>query len=98
MEIGTTETQRAVSYYEIPSRAEDPGYLDKMGDVIPAGRFNHAYHRSSFQLTEYFNIRARYERRTIIGCGPHIFRKRKASIMQRWGVRGDLRSSRRAWY
>ena len=38
MEIGTTETQRAVSYYEIPSRAEDPGYLDKMGDVIPAGR------------------------------------------------------------
>ena len=37
MEIGTTETQRAVSYYEIPSRAEDPGYLDKMGDVIPAG-------------------------------------------------------------
>ena len=37
MEVGTTETQRAVSYYEIPSRAEDPGYLDKMGDVIPAG-------------------------------------------------------------
>lgn len=37
MVIGTTETQRAVSYYEIPSRAEDPGYLDKMGDVIPAG-------------------------------------------------------------
>ena len=35
--IGTTETQRAVSYYEIPSRLEDPGYLDKMGDVIPAG-------------------------------------------------------------
>ena len=38
MGLGTTETQRAVSYYEIPSRAEDPGYLDKMGDVIPAGR------------------------------------------------------------
>ena len=38
VKIGTTETQRAVSYYEIPSRAEDPGYLDKMGDVIPAGR------------------------------------------------------------
>ncbi|KAF2765348.1 large subunit of alpha-aminoadipate reductase [Teratosphaeria nubilosa] len=34
---GTTETQRAVSYYEIPSLNEDPGYLDKMGDVIPAG-------------------------------------------------------------
>lgn len=34
---GTTETQRAVSYYEIPSFNEDPTYLDKMGDVIPAG-------------------------------------------------------------
>ncbi|KAM3076161.1 large subunit of alpha-aminoadipate reductase [Clarireedia jacksonii] len=35
---GTTETQRAVSYYEIPSRASDPEYLDKMGNVIPAGK------------------------------------------------------------
>jgi L-aminoadipate-semialdehyde dehydrogenase len=34
---GTTETQRAVSYYEIPSLNEDPSYLDNMGDVIPAG-------------------------------------------------------------
>ena len=34
---GTTETQRAVSYYEIPSLNEDPNYLDQMGDVIPAG-------------------------------------------------------------
>jgi L-2-aminoadipate reductase len=34
---GTTETQRAVSFYEIPSLNEDPAYLDKMGDVIPAG-------------------------------------------------------------
>lgn len=34
---GTTETQRAVSYYEIPSLSEDSDYLDKMGDVIPAG-------------------------------------------------------------
>lgn len=34
---GTTETQRAVSYYEIPSSSEDPTYLDQMGDVIPAG-------------------------------------------------------------
>ncbi|PPJ56809.1 hypothetical protein CBER1_05940 [Cercospora berteroae] len=34
---GTTETQRAVSFYEIPSANEDPTYLDKMGDVIPAG-------------------------------------------------------------
>jgi L-aminoadipate-semialdehyde dehydrogenase len=35
---GTTETQRAVSYYEIPSRAADAGYLDQMGNVIPAGQ------------------------------------------------------------
>ena len=35
---GTTETQRAVSYYELPSRHEDPEFLDKMGDVIPAGK------------------------------------------------------------
>ena len=34
---GTTETQRAVSFYEIPSKAEDADYLEKMGDVIPAG-------------------------------------------------------------
>ncbi|KAK3705465.1 large subunit of alpha-aminoadipate reductase [Vermiconidia calcicola] len=34
---GTTETQRAVSFYEIPSLTEDPDYLDKMSDVIPAG-------------------------------------------------------------
>ena len=34
---GTTETQRSVSYYEIPSRAKDPGFLDNMPDVIPAG-------------------------------------------------------------
>ena len=35
---GTTETQRAVSYFEIPSRNREPTYLDKMGDIIPAGR------------------------------------------------------------
>ena len=35
---GTTETQRSVSYYEIPSSAEQPDYLGKMGDVIPAGK------------------------------------------------------------
>ncbi|KAK5169408.1 large subunit of alpha-aminoadipate reductase [Saxophila tyrrhenica] len=34
---GTTETQRAVSYYEIPSLNQDQNFLDKMGDVIPAG-------------------------------------------------------------
>ena len=35
---GTTETQRAVSYYEIPSRNRDPQCMDDMGDVIPAGK------------------------------------------------------------
>lgn len=35
---GTTETQRAVSYYEIPSQNKDLRYLDGMGDVIPAGK------------------------------------------------------------
>lgn len=35
---GTTETQRAVSYYEIPSRDSDPKYLDKIGNIIPAGK------------------------------------------------------------
>lgn len=35
---GTTETQRAVSYFEIPSRNAREGYLDGMKDVIPAGR------------------------------------------------------------
>ncbi|KAI9843059.1 MAG: putative NRPS-like protein biosynthetic cluster [Thelocarpon superellum] len=35
---GTTETQRAVSFYEIPSWNQDPTYLSKMKDVIPAGK------------------------------------------------------------
>lgn len=35
---GTTETQRAVSYYEIPSAARDPGYLDQLKDTVPAGK------------------------------------------------------------
>ncbi|KAJ9649378.1 large subunit of alpha-aminoadipate reductase [Coniosporium tulheliwenetii] len=35
---GTTETQRAVSYFAIPSQAQEPDYLDSLGDVIPAGR------------------------------------------------------------
>lgn len=35
---GTTETQRAVSYYELPSQAKDAQFLDKMPDVIPAGQ------------------------------------------------------------
>lgn len=35
---GTTETQRAVSYYEIPSFSKQENYLESMKDVIPAGR------------------------------------------------------------
>lgn len=35
---GTTETQRAVSYFEIPSKTDDATFLDSMGDVIPAGK------------------------------------------------------------
>jgi L-aminoadipate-semialdehyde dehydrogenase len=35
---GTTETQRAVSYYEIPSWAKDPNCLDELKDTVPAGR------------------------------------------------------------
>ncbi|KAF2808878.1 alpha-aminoadipate reductase [Mytilinidion resinicola] len=35
---GTTETQRAVSYYELPSRNDSPDFLDTMPEVIPAGR------------------------------------------------------------
>lgn len=35
---GTTETQRAVSYYEIPSRNANPAFLDNMGNIIPAGK------------------------------------------------------------
>ncbi|OBT47733.1 NRPS-like protein [Pseudogymnoascus sp. WSF 3629] len=35
---GTTETQRAVSYYELPSRAKDADCLEKLKDTIPAGK------------------------------------------------------------
>jgi L-aminoadipate-semialdehyde dehydrogenase len=34
---GTTETQRSVSYYEVPSKASNPKFLDNLPDVIPAG-------------------------------------------------------------
>ncbi|KAI0380887.1 large subunit of L-aminoadipate-semialdehyde dehydrogenase [Hypomontagnella monticulosa] len=35
---GTTETQRAVSYYEVPSRARDPDFLSRLKDTVPAGQ------------------------------------------------------------
>lgn len=34
---GTTETQRAVSYFEIPSRAKDSHFIESQKDVMPAG-------------------------------------------------------------
>ena len=34
----SVETQRAVSYFETPSRHADPQYLDNMGNVIPPGK------------------------------------------------------------
>ncbi|KAF7531526.1 hypothetical protein G7054_g8809 [Neopestalotiopsis clavispora] len=35
--FGSTETQRAVSYFEVPSRARDPDFMDKLKDTVPAG-------------------------------------------------------------
>lgn len=35
---GTTETQRAVSYFEIPSFNENSSFLESIKDVIPAGK------------------------------------------------------------
>ncbi|KAG0680792.1 putative secondary metabolism biosynthetic enzyme [Pichia californica] len=34
---GTTETQRAVSYFEIPSRSKDLRFLESQKDIMPAG-------------------------------------------------------------
>lgn len=34
---GTTETQRAVSYFEIPSRNKDSRFLETQKDIMPAG-------------------------------------------------------------
>ena len=34
---GTTETSRAVSFFEVPCTAEDPTALDALGDTVPAG-------------------------------------------------------------
>lgn len=35
---GTTETQRAVSYFELPCLSQQPNYLANMKDIMPAGR------------------------------------------------------------
>jgi L-aminoadipate-semialdehyde dehydrogenase len=36
--FGTTETQRAVSFFEIPPKSREPTFLDAMPDVIPVGQ------------------------------------------------------------
>ncbi|ODQ78736.1 hypothetical protein BABINDRAFT_162428 [Babjeviella inositovora NRRL Y-12698] len=38
---GTTETQRAVSYFEVASRAVDLTFLESLKDVMPAGQGMH---------------------------------------------------------
>ena len=35
---GTTETQRAVSYFRVLSLNEQPSFLDTISDIIPAGK------------------------------------------------------------
>ena len=35
---GTTETQRAVSYFEIPAVSVDPTFLATQKDIMPAGQ------------------------------------------------------------
>lgn len=35
---GTTETSRAVSYFEIPNKTQQPAYLDDCPDIIPVGQ------------------------------------------------------------
>ncbi|ODV60929.1 L-aminoadipate-semialdehyde dehydrogenase [Ascoidea rubescens DSM 1968] len=35
---GTTETQRAVSFFEITSRSKDPNFLKNLKDIMPAGK------------------------------------------------------------
>ncbi|OAA38789.1 aminoadipate reductase enzyme [Cordyceps fumosorosea ARSEF 2679] len=36
--FGSTESQRAVSFFEILSKAEDPNFLDSLPDIIPVGQ------------------------------------------------------------
>ena len=35
---GSTESQRSVSFFEVPSKAKNPTFLDKLPDVIPVGQ------------------------------------------------------------
>ena len=35
---GSTESQRAVSFFEIPSKTQNPAFLDQLPDIIPVGQ------------------------------------------------------------
>lgn len=35
---GSTESQRAVSYFPVPSKAQEPDFLDTVPDIIPVGQ------------------------------------------------------------
>ena len=47
---GTTETSRAVSYFEVPSISQDPSALDSLGNIIPAGQGQSSEHSPASQL------------------------------------------------
>ncbi|KAG6355884.1 hypothetical protein INS49_015268 [Diaporthe citri] len=36
--FGSTESQRAVSFFEIPSKVEDPDFFESLPDIIPVGQ------------------------------------------------------------
>jgi L-aminoadipate-semialdehyde dehydrogenase len=36
--FGSTESQRAVSFFEVPSKAKDPDFMDTLPDIIPVGQ------------------------------------------------------------
>lgn len=36
--FGSTESQRAVSFFEVPSKVEDPDFLNSLPDIIPVGQ------------------------------------------------------------
>ncbi|KAM6521077.1 large subunit of alpha-aminoadipate reductase, variant 2 [Fusarium solani] len=36
--FGSTESQRAVSFFEVPSKAKDPAFLESVPDIIPVGQ------------------------------------------------------------
>lgn len=36
--FGSTESQRAVSFFEVPSKVEDTDFLDSLPDIIPVGQ------------------------------------------------------------